>query len=288
MYYRYPEFQLNNNQHNIQPQTYQNVIHNNAYVQTYYIPYSNYYKPCCCQYCLPRTYLNNAIYENNFVRQNNSVQFNNSNLKTTENELNVTDGLFDKSINLFNQKKYKESIGCLDKIIGVGKKLHKAYFCKAVILMICRKHKDAISFFWKTLKTRPCNTNSYRFESYRNMGLCLYQTKEYDLARKSFELALKIKPKSFEVHFNLGLVNKYLKRYDEAIQNFTETTNINPSHNKGFDNLKFCQYKKIQERIFKRSQNKCEGIGGKIKITRKKISIADICNEENISVGMNF
>jgi len=152
------------------------------------------------------------------------------------------------------------------------------YFCKATIFMACKEYKKAISFFRKTLKTKPYNIEIYFFESYRDIGECLYQLEEYDLAIISFKLALKRNPRSFKIHYTLGLINKHFDRYDQAIQNFIEANKINPYHKEGVDNLKFCHCKKIQEESWegnlKESQNKD-------KIIRKKILISDICNKVN-------
>ena len=63
---------------------------------------------------------------------------------------------------------------------------------------------------------------------YINLGTTCFRLKENDLAEKSYQNALKIKPNSVQAHFGMGLVYVEKKLWRKAVEEFLIVTELNP------------------------------------------------------------
>lgn len=70
------------------------------------------------------------------------------------------------------------------------------------------------------------NSIKNQADIYNNIGEMFINKKDYEKAKKSFEIAFEIDPTFFEAHHNIGITQYYLKRYNEAISSFEKDINI--------------------------------------------------------------
>lgn len=64
---------------------------------------------------------------------------------------------------------------------------------------------------------------------HRAMGMVRFERKEYDLARKSFDLVLKKDPQDVLAHYNMGILLKhYMKKPAEGDAHFRRVVQLNP------------------------------------------------------------
>jgi len=102
------------------------------------------------------------------------------------------------------------------------------------INLLCNKLIDAnyrqhIEELKPTLESNiPDIKNSIKkvADLYNKIGEIYIEKKNYEKAKKSFEIAFEIDPTFFEAHHNIGITVYYLKRYDEAISSFKKDINI--------------------------------------------------------------
>ncbi|HOJ37516.1 MAG TPA: tetratricopeptide repeat protein [Ignavibacteriales bacterium] len=72
---------------------------------------------------------------------------------------------------------------------------------------------------------------------YNNIGYSYFLNKNFDLAEKFYNIAIKINPDNFLAYYNLGCLYREKGLYTKAIDFFKLTTKINPSHYESFNNL---------------------------------------------------
>jgi tetratricopeptide (TPR) repeat protein len=92
---------------------------------------------------------------------------------------------------------------------------------------------DPVAFWQDAVSKSP---NHYR--AHANLGISLLQTKDYELARKSFEMALTLSPPHpTEIYTNLGLAQVQLGELDAARKNLEKAVALNQNNYAAFDLL---------------------------------------------------
>jgi tetratricopeptide (TPR) repeat protein len=70
------------------------------------------------------------------------------------------------------------------------------------------------------------NSIKNQADIYNNIGEMFINEKDYEKAKKSFEIAFEIDPTFFEAHHNISITLYYLRRYNEAISSLEKDINI--------------------------------------------------------------
>ncbi len=101
--------------------------------------------------------------------------------------------------------------------------------------------KDNESIWNLVIKTAPNST------AFNNRGQTYLDRKQYDLAIKDFDSAVKFLPRHYQAHYNKGLAMQEQGKYPEAIESYDNALKYKPDyyqalHNKSFVYLKMKKY----------------------------------------------
>ena len=102
--------------------------------------------------------------------------------------------------------------------------LEKAYYIKGVYLVNTGKPNEALKNFDEAIRT------NYNFlDAYRDKGQVLLDQKQYGLALKTFELALRIAPASAEFYYLTGKTQQAMGHKEEARLNYQRAYGLDKS-----------------------------------------------------------
>ena len=97
------------------------------------------------------------------------------------------------------------------------------------------------------------NANPNNFQAANNAGAMLIELKDYTLAQKYLEQALKLNSNSAIIYNNIGILNFYQKNGQTMDENFKQSLKINPQYIPAINNI---QIAKIQSELnYYQSQN---------------------------------
>ncbi len=116
---------------------------------------------------------------------------------------------------LFKQKQYDQALDKVEAVLASKPKDVQARFLKGVILIEKGKTDDAIVLFQALTEDAPD-----RPEPYNNLGLLYALQGQYEKAKNSVEMAIRIQPTYALAHENLGEIYAKMasKEYERALQ----------------------------------------------------------------------
>ena len=131
----------------------------------------------------------------------------------------------------FEEKDYIKS----EKIISEVSRLKpqaEVFQLYALILFKLKKFDLALRSWDDVIKIKPNNA-----EAYNNKGNILFLLENYEAAIESFKEAIKIKPSYADAYNNLGNPLWRQKKIDESLQSYKKAIEINPNHPEAHNNL---------------------------------------------------
>jgi len=96
--------------------------------------------------------------------------------------------------------------------------------------------KAKISEFSERLRFLEAFGTLLKAEDYYVRGLNFYYKGDYNLALKSFEKAIELKPDYAEAWYNKGLILMRLRKDKEALESFEKAINLKPNYVKAWNN----------------------------------------------------
>ena len=116
---------------------------------------------------------------------------------------------------LIKQKQYDQALEKVEGILATKPKDVQARFFKGVIMIEKGKTEDAIGIFQALTEDAPD-----RPEPYNNLGLLYALQGQYEKAKTSVEMAIRIQPTYALAHENLGEIYAKMasKEYERALQ----------------------------------------------------------------------
>jgi len=131
-------------------------------------------------------------------------------------------------------------------------KFARVYYVLGVLSNNLEKYEKARSFYELFIKTAAKNDNKNKAYTYNNLANLLVNDyfKEYDLAKKNYELAIELNPKYLEAYNNLAalLSNEYFKEYDLAKKNYEISIELSPQDFKAYHNLAVLYFQNFRDK----------------------------------------
>lgn len=137
--------------------------------------------------------------------------------------------LYEKGIDLYNEKKYFLASKCFAKAYYICPNDLDTLYNYALNLQLSQEYKEAISYYLKFLKKDPQNQDVHY-----NIALCYENIQNYEKAVEHFEKALNIK-EDVNIYISLSYVLAYLRKFDRAIENILKT--VDPNEPKSLEYL---------------------------------------------------
>ena len=146
-------------------------------------------------------------------------------------EFNKAKECFRKASRLYSQKKYDEALAEYKKsfwLMPYDLQIMEAY---SKCLSEQEYYQEASNIAYEALELSVDTENNKYAESlfYTVAKFHFYQKKDYDEARKFFELAIRHNPSGFEYYYKTAICYKELDRTEKAIKNFEKAYELKPS-----------------------------------------------------------
>ena len=146
-------------------------------------------------------------------------------------ELNKAKEYFRKASRLYSQKKYDEALAEYKKSFWLMP--YDLQIMEAYSKCLCEQeyYQEASNIAYEALELSVDTENNKYAESlfYTVAKFHFYQKKDYDEARKFFELAIRHNPSGFEYYYKTAICYKELDRTEKAIKNFEKAYELKPS-----------------------------------------------------------
>ncbi|MBD2241658.1 tetratricopeptide repeat protein [Aulosira sp. FACHB-113] len=181
---------------------------------------------------------------------------------------------YGKSLVLFQDRKYKESIAALESAVKLKPDFVSAWQSLSVFHRRFKQLDKALVAIEKAIIQQPNNPNLYnekyailnglkryleaeitinkaieihpRAVFYNNRGVLYYQLKKWNLALADFNKTITINPESVYGYNNRGLIYEELQKWDLALVDFNKAIAINSEFAYGYNNRGFI-YKELQK-----------------------------------------
>ncbi|MCX7918363.1 MAG: tetratricopeptide repeat protein [bacterium] len=130
------------------------------------------------------------------------------------------------------------------KALELEPNYYPAHYGIAMTFEGMQKYDEAITHYRRATEIRPDE-----IQAHLALGTILYrQFKQYDLARKEFEIVLQANPQNPIAHFALGQINIAEGYYSNAIGNFQDALKYKPDYAEAYAEMgKAYRYKKNYE-----------------------------------------
>lgn len=148
--------------------------------------------------------------------------------------------VIDDIINLYETKKFKESLSLLEKHSNMIPRIFY-YGSKGFINRELEKYSVAIDSFSKAIELDTKDDTMYF-----NRGLCYIEIKEYKNAIEDYTKVIEFKPEDHFAYYNRGISYAELKEYKNAIDDYTKAIELNPKDATAYFNRGEC-YTNIKE-----------------------------------------
>jgi len=154
--------------------------------------------------------------------------------------------IYNKALELSNQKKYEEALNSYRKAISLNPKFIEAYNNIGEIHSLMGNRELAIMSYNSALKYER------NFKVLLNLGVEHYNTKDYKKALKLFEESTSKKSDFIEGHFYSAMVYYNLKNFKKSEKSFKAVIKLDPKHLKANYLLSYIYYewKKYDKAIF--------------------------------------
>ena len=149
----------------------------------------------------------------------------------SNSEYNQSKEHYKKASKLYSQKKYNEALAEYRKSFWLMP--YDLEIMEAYSKCLCEQeyYKEASNISYEALELSVETNNNKYAESlfYTVAKYHFYQVKDYDEARKFFELASRHNPSSYEYYYKTAICYKELDRTEKAIKNFEKAYELKPS-----------------------------------------------------------
>ena len=133
---------------------------------------------------------------------------------------------------LIKNRKFSESIKCLDKLIKEDKNNFDYYYLRGVSYLNLEEFTKAIENFSLTINIKDDNFLTYHFR-----GISYFKLNKLDKAYKDFNKLISIKSDFPEVYNNLGFLLYASGKNETAIVNFTKSIELNENYQQAISAL---------------------------------------------------
>ena len=139
------------------------------------------------------------------------------------------DELYEKGIDLYNEKKFFLASKCFAKAHFLRPNDLDTLYNYALNLQLSLEYKEAINYYLKFLKLDSQNPDVHY-----NIALCYENIENYEKAVEHFEKTLNLK-EDVNIYISLSFVLAHLKKFDQAIELILKT--VNPKEYKTLEYL---------------------------------------------------
>ncbi len=137
--------------------------------------------------------------------------------------------LYEKGIDLYNEKKYFLASKCFAKAYYIRPNDSDALYNYALNLQLSGEYNEAINYYLKYLKI-----NSQNPDVHYNIALCYENNANYEKAVEHFEKTLNIK-EDVNIYVSLSYALAHMKKFERALELILKT--INPKDYKTLEYL---------------------------------------------------
>ncbi len=139
---------------------------------------------------------------------------------------------YNLGLNLYNQKKYKESESQFIKVIDINNNYKESELFYGMIQSQLGRYNKAIEIFKRLIK----NKNKLE-ESYYNLGIVYQKIDEFSLSIEYFEKAIKIDNQKYQYFNSKGISFQKLLNYEKADFCYKKAIKLNNNYAKAYSNL---------------------------------------------------
>jgi len=136
------------------------------------------------------------------------------------------------AIQLFNQKRLKDSIQILNRLLDFLPNTDFLY-ANLGIVYLKQNHLDkALQAFQTAQRLAPEKATTYRL-----IGIAYRRSGQFDQAMTQFKKALEINPNDASIYDEIGTLNEKQTEMDEAIKNYHKALKLKPNQAETYRNL---------------------------------------------------
>jgi len=135
-------------------------------------------------------------------------------------------------IELYSNGSIKESIDEVEILISNYPNESLLFNIRGVCYKAIGQLDVAVKSFEKAITIKPDFADAYY-----NLGLTLQELNQLDVAIKHYEEALVIEPNYAKAHNNLGIIHKELGKMDDAVKSYEQVLSIQPDNAEAHNNL---------------------------------------------------
>jgi len=136
------------------------------------------------------------------------------------------------AINLFNQKRYNESIDIYKRLLVTFPNLDYLHANLGLVYLENNLLDEALQEFNIALCLFPQKASNYS-----NIGSVYRKLGQFDNAMENYNKSLEINPNSANVYNEIGIINEKCAKIDDAIKSYKKAIDINPDMAETYRNL---------------------------------------------------
>lgn len=140
------------------------------------------------------------------------------------------DTLISKGVQAFDNEKYDEAIGLLDKVSPNYLPHYKSALYEKAYCYSALKKYDSTVFYINKLLTIDNELYTDKYQAYTILGSAYDDMNNTTKAIEVYDMGLKEFPNSKILLFNKGITLEKAKRYDEAMECYKKVIDIDPFH----------------------------------------------------------
>jgi len=116
---------------------------------------------------------------------------------------------------LYRKGQYEGAIAYYDRVIGINRKMHEAWYKKGCSLNNLKRYSEALASYDEAKGIKPDD-----YYTWYKRGRALEKLEQYSEALASYDKAIEIKRDDYDAWFNRGNVLEKLQRYSEALASY--------------------------------------------------------------------
>lgn len=145
---------------------------------------------------------------------------------------NETISQFKYAFALYQQGKYRECLGPLNRIQGINNRDEPSLLLLGTVYLQLREFDSAEKFFKRSLEINPKNADALN-----NLSLVYYRQDRFLDALKQLEKADKLNPNNSEILSNIAAIQFKLNQNESAIETSRKILQLNPKSLKTYERL---------------------------------------------------
>lgn len=148
----------------------------------------------------------------------------------------------------YQEKKYKEAIAALNKVIQLNPNYVLAYVNRGLMNIKLEKYESAIEDYTKAIQLGVDDSNVSINNIHINRGVAYARLNQYELAIKDYDKAIELEPDDSHALMNRGVAYAKLGKFDLSVKGYDRAIELD-SDNAGAYFNKACVYTLLKKSV---------------------------------------